>query len=147
MRHKLGMALSLSRRDWWILAQAWFGLLAVDLGLRTLPFKRLLELLAVKRETGAVASADTSFQIPRVQCLVGIAARNHLYPMSCLRQALVLQRLLAGRGIRAELRIGVRKEADRLHAHAWVEYAGQVVSGPSTIQDHFSPLMALESNR
>jgi hypothetical protein len=40
--------------------------------------------------------------------------------MTCLRRSLALQKMLAQRGIVAELKIGVHKELDMLSAHAWV---------------------------
>jgi len=41
----------------------------------------------------------------------------------CLPQSLALTRMLRGRGMPAETKIGV-KTADGFHAHAWVEVGG-----------------------
>lgn len=43
---------------------------------------------------------------------------------TCLRRALVLQRLLAARGHRVTLQVGVRREQGALQAHAWLEHRG-----------------------
>lgn len=56
--------------------------------------------------------------------LVRLAARHGLYHPSCLEQSLAILWLLRREGIAAELRIGVRKEAGQLLAHAWVECLG-----------------------
>lgn len=46
---------------------------------------------------------------------------------NCLDRAMALSWLLSSRGLAAELRIGVRKNADFLGAHAWVEHDGVVL--------------------
>ena len=79
--------------------------------------------------------------IQRHQHFVKLAARNHLYPMTCLRQALALKALLGGQGIVTNLRFGVRKENDKLLAHAWLEYEGQSIE-VSGIDDYFAPLLS-----
>jgi hypothetical protein len=48
----------------------------------------------------------------------------------CLRRSLVLVRLLARRGISAQLVIAARTEPEFL-AHAWVEYRGEPVLSPA----------------
>ena len=46
------------------------------------------------------------------------------WPSTCLRRSLVLTALLRRRGLSANVRFGVRREADLLLAHAWVECDG-----------------------
>ena len=96
IRRKARAARRLAVSDWWTLFQAWFMLLAVDLGLRLLPFRWVRGYAARVRP----AEADPG-DLPRQQRLVDVAARNHLYPLGCLRRSLVLQRLLGRRGIAA----------------------------------------------
>ncbi len=148
MRHKLRTALTLSWGDWWILWQAWLLLLAIDLGLRLLPFRRVQELLALGRK------APDTFQVGEasatIQCLgwlVGVAGHNHLSRMGCLRQSLVLQWLLGRRGIITDLQIGVRKEAGDLNAHAWLEFENQPIGEPQSIAACFAPLVVQEAGR
>lgn len=54
-----------------------------------------------------------------------VAARLHA---TCLTRSLVLHRILAGRGIATMLRVGVRNEAGRVQAHAWLECGGVPVN-------------------
>jgi hypothetical protein len=147
MRRKLRTARTFSLGDWWILFQAWCLLLAFDLGLRVLPFPRI-QALAAPGQKGAVASWDegTQIAIRRLYRFVGIAARNHIYPMQCLRQSLALQWLLGRRGIITELQLGVRKEEDELCAHAWLEYAGRPIEGSEKVEAQFQPLTAWETD-
>ncbi len=144
MRRKLSTAQTLSLQDWWTLLQVWFLLLVFDLGLRALPFPLVQKAAALGRKDKHVDSHGAFSQFNNLQWLVRIAARNHLYEMTCLRQSLALQWLLARRGIPAELRIGVRKQAGALEAHAWVECAGQAVEARG-IQDYFTLLVVAAS--
>jgi hypothetical protein len=146
MKRKLRTALTFSWGDWYILGQAWLLLLAVDLGLRLLPFARVQELVRLGRKAGQPQVAAASATIQCLRQLVGMAGRHHLYPMSCLRQALALQWLLGRRGIIADLCFGVRKEADGLDAHAWLEYEGQPVGEPESVAARFVPLVAQEAD-
>jgi hypothetical protein len=145
IRRKLRQARGLTLRDWGTLLQAWVLLLVVDLALRTLPFPRV-------RDAARGARARSGEQAPwaevkRLHRLVGVAARVHLCPMRCLRQALALQWLLARGGISSELRLGVNKDAGGLNAHAWLEVEGVPVGQPLTVAEHFAPLRALGASR
>jgi hypothetical protein len=139
---KLRSALSLPPRDWWLLIQAWVLLLAVDLGLRWLPFHRLQAwvdhfLDGISKPAELVQARQV---IQRTRRMVEIARRHHLYPMTCLRHALALQWMLARQGVRAELRFGVNRQGGDLKAHAWLEYGGVPIGEPEMITEHFALL-------
>lgn len=69
-------------------------------------------------------------QIAEVVEAVERSARSSVWPVSCLRQALAVCVLLQRRGFDASLRTGIRQDrAGRIHAHAWIESHGVVVSG------------------
>lgn len=140
LSHKLRVARRWSAQDWLVLAQAWWGLLLIDLGLRLLPFQRLQRLSAARIASPPQSPEAIPALIEHLHRLVSIAANHHLYPMTCLRQTLVLQRLLAQRGIVAKLEIGVRKDAGLLAAHAWLEYCGQPI-GPLQAVTAYTPLV------
>jgi hypothetical protein len=126
---KLRRALSLPGSDRQSLFSAWFLLLGLDLALRMLPARRVRRLLTLKPGgDGRFRGPDPRATAEHLGELVGMAARNHLYPMGCLRRALALRWLLRCRGIHTELRFGARKEADRIVAHSWLEYAGKPVA-------------------
>ncbi|HEX9780872.1 MAG TPA: lasso peptide biosynthesis B2 protein [bacterium] len=51
--------------------------------------------------------------------------------LSCLERAIILRRVLARRGIPAELKIGVAKPGAELQAHAWLVCEGRILlDGP-----------------
>jgi len=89
---------------------------------------------------------DTLNIAKRIARLEAVTASNLFFRTSCLEQSLVLCRLLRRRGMKATLRIGARKEADRFEAHAWVEMAGNVVDGGGTEHLHFRPFERSESS-
>jgi hypothetical protein len=138
MRRKLRVFFALAGPDRRLLVRAWMGLLGVDLMLRVLPFKAIQ-----RRCLGQKSSrqpADVLATIAHLKRMVDMAARNHLYPMTCLRRALVLQSLLAKRQVHAEIRFGVRKELGTLQAHAWLEYQGREIGSSADALGQFHPL-------
>jgi len=150
MRCKWRSVLALSGGERWALAQAWLLLLGVDLALRLMPF-RWVQALAERGQSGR-ATGDPVAMVQRLWRCVDMAARNHLYSMGCLRRALALQALLAQRGIRTELRIGVRKEVATAcqavsTAHAWLEHEGRPIGQPEAMTAQYASLLAPEAAR
>jgi len=145
MKHRFGNNLNFHLCDVWLLGQAWVLLLAADLLLRMVSFRRVRELAAGAMNEGAVRETDGTWStIHRLQRLVDLAGRRHLVPVHCLRRALVLQRMLGRRGIRTELRIGVRRESGAFLAHGWLEHDGQPIGETGPVEAWFSPLEAPE---
>lgn len=143
MKLKLVKAFSLSRDQWWILTRVWVLLFLVDVGLRILPFRRLQKILVpVSRTPDKLQPGKAHLTIRHLQRWVDIAAHYHLYAMTCLRRSMVLQRLLAREGIAVDLQIGVRKQGDKLNAHAWLEYQGQPINESGSIAQQYAPLAA-----
>jgi hypothetical protein len=113
--------------DWGLLWQAWWLLLFFDLSLRARSLRWLQEHISFAPRQ-SFSPVSQSEMIARVARLTGVAARHHLYPMTCLRRALAMQWLLARRGVTARLCFGARREAhflSAIEAHAWLEAGGQ----------------------
>jgi hypothetical protein len=146
MGHKIRKALALPWQDRRDLARAWFLLLVADVGLCVLPFRRMHRLLTASGAND-VRPPVSRRPIERLTQLVSMAARNHLHEMSCLRRALVLQRMLGECGIATELQFGVNRDSpDTLGAHAWLEYEGRVIGEPQSLSARFAPLKAQETH-
>ena len=137
---KLRSASRLSPKDWLLFIQAWIWLLLFDLGLRTRPFPELQTFAARLIPNPTLSPEQTENLLLTLRIAIDRAHYNHLYPMTCLRRALTLQRLLAKRGISTELKIGARKDNGKLNAHAWIEYQGQTIGEPEEITERFSVL-------
>ena len=128
------------------LAEAWLALLAADLVLRLVPIGRLqTRIMTPLPRASATEESGERSRAQRACELVGIAARHHLYPMRCLRQAVALQWMLKRRGLTTVLRIGVQRGEAELHAHAWLEYAGQPLGQPEGICRSYAPLLPVAS--
>jgi hypothetical protein len=65
----------------------------------------------------------------------------------CLVRSLVLQWMLARRGIASTLRLGVRRENGRMFAHAWVERAGEPVNDSAELVRDYAAFDTAGSER
>lgn len=70
--------------------------------------------------------------------IVNAADRHGLFPSSCLAKSLTLWWLLGRQGITSSLRIGIRKENEKLQAHAWVEREGIALNEPEERHRHYA---------
>lgn len=138
--HKLHNASQLSPQDWLFFIEAWFWLLIFDIRLRTQPFPKLQAYAAQLATHSSLSPEQTRKLLFSINNAVDHARYNHLYPMTCLRRSLALQKMLSERGISTELKIGVQKDAKQIIAHAWVEYQGKPVGEREHISEQFSPL-------
>ncbi len=125
-----------------LLVEAWWRLLAAGVRLRLAPRRTLAAALAgvAPQVTGGGAAAGIAAP---VALAVARAAAHHLAPMTCLPRAFALRKMLAQRGIPSALRIGVRKEAATIAAHAWVEVDGRALGEPEAIEERFRALLPI----
>lgn len=147
MAHRLQLRWHALRRMSWAerggAARAWLALAGVRLALWVLGFRRSHALLArlagaaVDLPAGPAGPAEHP-AIPATVRAVDRAARLGPRPPTCLPRALTLWWLLRRQGLAAELRIGTRRAADRLEAHAWVECEGRVLDDRADIRDRFA---------
>lgn len=135
---RLRRAARLSPAEWLAFFQAWSWLLFFDVALRLRPFPELQAFAARLTSLPTPSPEQIASLIRRLMVAVDRARYNHLYPMTCLRRALTLQKLLAKRGIAVELKIGVRKQDGQLSAHAWLEFQGQPLGEAETITETFA---------
>ena len=85
-------------------------------------------------------------QAHNIARMVSIAACYGPYRANCLKQSLVLWWLLARRGLRSEIRFGVKKEAEEeFSAHAWVEFSGINLSDSNVLQKQVSQFKKVPS--
>ncbi len=133
----------MSRRSRGVALEAALALVATKAGLRVAGFRRWKALLVrLTPQTSDftlpldAAGIEAAREIARIQDVV---CRHLIFHASCLEQSLVLWWLLGRRGIRAELRIGARKEAGRFEAHAWVKAGNLVLNDTGEAHLHFAP--------
>jgi hypothetical protein len=70
-----------------------------------------------------------------------VRSASHLGPFqaTCLAQSLTLWLLLQQQNISSAIKIGVRKNAGRLEAHAWVEHDGVAINETDAVHQHYAP--------
>jgi hypothetical protein len=147
LRCKIHIARSFSIHDWQLLFRAWLLLLVVDWRLRRGAFASLQAWAKkIPVETKPVKPEEAPEIIRRTRLVVDIASRRNLYPMTCLRRSLVLQRLLGSQGLATELCIGAYLLGGKLRAHAWLEYQGAPIGERQAIEEQFILLEPLENS-
>jgi hypothetical protein len=75
-----------------------------------------------------------------IAALIHTAGRRGVARGTCLSRSLLLEALLRQAGYRPVLRIGVRREASRVEAHAWLELDGTVVNDAPEVRERFQLL-------
>lgn len=137
LRDKARRVLDLSFSDWLSLIEAWWRLFGFYLALRVFSYERLKTPFQKSLEE----TPEHVLEIAQANYrLVGRASRLHLLPMTCLPRALTLRSMLGRRGIRSEVRLGARKTAIGLHAHAWVEVLGIAIGENDDLAGNFQVL-------
>ena len=123
---------ALSARGFAILAVSWLALPALELALRRRGLASLRQWRPRPRPTAAGIDAGSLAR------LVETAARLQPLPARCLAQSLWLEWLLAREDIPCMLRLGARRTAAGLEAHAWVEHAGQPLNDTADVAHRFA---------
>jgi len=120
-------------------------MIALGLRLRGLQVVRAV-LVGRKSFIAADVVGEPLARANAVARLVAAAARYGPYRAKCLPVALTLAWLLRRQGITTNLRLGVRKEAARLEAHAWIEFGGIPLNDTQDVHERFvafEPVIAL----
>ncbi|MCL4541092.1 MAG: lasso peptide biosynthesis B2 protein [Chloroflexi bacterium] len=144
----LRRALSLTREERWLVARAVLHLLVFHLALRTLGLKRVASWASrpISAHMERTVLPSESRKANSYARWIEVASRHHLVPAMCLCRSLVLHYWLRKEGLPSELRIGVRKGAHKLEAHAWVELSGQVINDAPTTVAAFTPMRDTQGN-
>lgn len=111
--------------------QAWLWLGVKRLAILTLSFKRLSRSLQHHAEPAAFYPLDDA-QIKQAQEIgraVMTAARYTPWDSNCLAQALTAQRMLRTRHIPGMFFLGVKKNQQKLDAHAWLQCDDKILTG------------------
>jgi hypothetical protein len=139
---RLSRFLRLAPRDQLLLTEAAILLASIRIGLRMLPFDKVRGLLGRLARARTTRPPDDSV---RDRVLWAIEAAGRQFPAigTCLTQALASHVLLGRLGCRANLRIGVTRDATgEFVAHAWLEKDGVVLIGGGG-HTSYTPMPAL----
>lgn len=133
---------SLGLRDWKELVRAQIALVRAQREMHSLPTGEL-----VRQETAPAAAhtGDRADDARRIALAVNRAAEYGLFRPKCLVRSRALRQLLESAGVRgAHVRVGVQLSNGRFRAHAWVEYAGEVVGDDPSHVARFNPITGLD---
>ena len=144
-------AVSLWRRFWrlswhrrWLVLQAALLLPVVTVELKTLGIRRYRRVLrsdvSGKGPRQQPVDADRLSRARFAARLVRLCGSYLFSGGYCLQESITVWKLLRLQGINSDLRIGVRRREGRFEAHAWVEYAGIVISDTQDVSTRFIPL-------
>ncbi|MFC1500045.1 lasso peptide biosynthesis B2 protein [Candidatus Zixiibacteriota bacterium] len=120
--------------------RSWISFILVDLQLRFISSKQLLDRESGGRSgTGRIPEDETEAFISRTAWLVERAGRFAPVRSTCLKESLILHRILDRHQISSDLRIGVLRTNGELQAHAWLERNGVPIFGYDP-EDGYQPL-------
>lgn len=148
MRRRYATALRklvrLSPREWRNLLRAQWELLRVRRLVRTLP----TGTLTAGAGDGAASATGDPDRLPDARALavaVNRAAYFGLGPSQCLVRAMALSRLMERDGMPGGVvRVGVRRREGRMEAHAWVDFAGEILGDHEENVGTFAELSDLQ---
>jgi len=120
--------------------RALFLLPIVALSLRWRGFRGTQTMLERFPSNGGPSedSAETDRRAAMTAHMISVADRSGLVHPSCLAKSLTLWWLLMRQGIAADLRIGIRRENEKMAAHAWVERKGTALNEPEEHHRHYA---------
>lgn len=124
MPHPLRRLLSLDRRGWRDLFRAQAAILRAQWRLRREPIGTLVRRGAL---VGPPPAGEPARALDVARSVERVSAHGLFRPY-CLVQALAIRELLEREGILgATIRVGVRRAAGALEAHAWVRWGSYVL--------------------
>jgi hypothetical protein len=132
---------SLSKSDRALVIRAMFLLSVVATSLKMVGLRRTQSWLTRNSLAPMVPPTEqTRANVRRTAQMVAVACRRHPLRSSCLPRTIVLWSLLRRRGIAADVRIGVRCDAEgAVKAHAWLESNGEVLNDAGDIGSQYLP--------
>jgi hypothetical protein len=130
-------------REQRFLVAALIRLPLMALALKFLGFRQLQNILLKFRMSPFLdpgEGVDPAFSDTQtIVKMVGAAVNEGMYRANCLERSLTLWWLLRRVGIASQLKFGVRKEREKLEAHAWLELDGAVLNDDPDVHTDYSP--------
>jgi hypothetical protein len=114
----------------------------VGMSLRTRGYKKTQTWLQKRLESQNTCALDAGSRRELVDktCRMVRAAEHYgLARCTCLEESLALWYLLGRQNISSRIRIGVRKQAEKFEAHAWVECEGEALNQSEELHRHYAP--------
>ncbi len=88
-----------------------------------------------------IPSRETRRGVDVATLVLSVERATRVVPARCLTRSLTAWWLLARRGVRSEVVVGVARDPRaRVKAHAWLEVQGQVANDAADVREHFDVL-------
>jgi hypothetical protein len=133
MAHWLSRLASLPGGRRALLVEAVGALLAAQLRVRCLPFRRVAARLGASgAETGHELTPAQQLLSREVEWAIAAASRRLRPRPTCLMEAVAAQALLRRRGVASTVYLGVapaRADGRQINAHAWLRCGERIVTG------------------
>lgn len=133
--------------DYVLMAEAAFWLLYTAVLIHFLPLRWWVSWIGKEKQdktNPADLSPGDQKIVARIRKNVFRANKVLLKPAKCFGLALTMKRMLAGKGVRSSLHLGVQKDPEgELQAHAWLMKGETVLYGGKTAPGKFTQLVAL----
>lgn len=145
---KLAKVFKLSFAELFILIEAWFVFFKWDLLISFTRYTNWRNNIAVFPDSSdfncSTAEAKTTVpeQVKLIIKLSEITGRAHIRKMNCLRRCLSQQQMLSKRGFTTRMHIGVSIDDEKLKAHAWLTFHGEVINDSNDVTNRYSELKA-----
>lgn len=111
----------------------------IELGIKTLKFKRTLSALKVFLKKQASPPENEQLIVGRYTNFLYFYHRKFPYLGKCLARSLALWFLLKRKGIETNLKFGMKKKEGKFLAHAWIEYKGEALISQAEIEENYIP--------
>jgi hypothetical protein len=115
--------IELPATDRWLLASAIVSVVKARIVVTFVPVRKILQPVAPRTDA-------TSPDSGRISWAVETAGRIVPTGKNCLVRAIAGREMLARRGVRSQIRLGVAKNSpDILSGHAWLECGDKIITG------------------
>jgi hypothetical protein len=131
-------ALEAPARRVFLRAAALLPLLAISLQRRGYRKTQARLQGCLSKNKKVVESSQMAERAASTARMVRAAVHHGLGHPTCLEESLALWFLLARQGIPSRVRFGVRKDAKKFEAHAWVECAGMALNEAEDMHRHIA---------
>lgn len=137
MLKRLRQFRSLPQKDRKLLLRIAFILPFIEIVLRLAGFNRLVWFLNRFAKAENTVS-NPHEEVERHRLMMFLLHKQFPFSGRCLARALTLWIFLERKGIKTNLRFGMKKEDEKLAAHAWVEYKEKPLTIDPEVHEHYT---------
>jgi hypothetical protein len=119
-----------------LFAEAWCWLGVARLLLLIRPFRKIASLLGQNVTADPLASNNATLRPYRLRIAISRAAACAPWRTKCFEQALAGKLMLRCRKMSGVVFFGINKTPDGMHAHAWLECDGVIITGNNGIEQY-----------